>query len=85
MGEDEEPGKSVSRLPSLAYADWLKDQNSQKSKLLHKAILNLKKAVDEQKMLKRLNRYLGKKLCQHYDLKGVTMKLFCQLLLFTNN
>ncbi|KAF6201422.1 hypothetical protein GE061_005870 [Apolygus lucorum] len=70
MGEDEEPGKSVSRLPSLAYADWLKDQNSQKSKLLHKAILNLKKAVDEQKMLKRLNRYLGKKLCQHYDLKG---------------
>uniref|UniRef100_A0A0A9YLG6 CCDC113/CCDC96 coiled-coil domain-containing protein n=1 Tax=Lygus hesperus TaxID=30085 RepID=A0A0A9YLG6_LYGHE len=69
--EEQAREKTVSRIPSLAYADWVKDQNSQKTKLLHKAILNLKKAVDDQKMLKRLNKYLGKKLCQYYDLRGI--------------
>ncbi|KAF6201433.1 hypothetical protein GE061_005881, partial [Apolygus lucorum] len=56
--------------PSFVGPEWYRAKDTQKDLIKLRAVEQLKQARDEQKALKEMNRYLGKKLCEYYDLKG---------------
>uniref|UniRef100_A0A0A9Z289 Coiled-coil domain-containing protein 96 n=1 Tax=Lygus hesperus TaxID=30085 RepID=A0A0A9Z289_LYGHE len=66
--EDKSDGQDSQH--SMVGPEWYKAKDTQKDLIKLKAVEQLKQARDEQRALKDLNRYLGKKLCEYYDLKG---------------